>query len=44
LLYTLELEDMQDAYNGFEQGRKYPCNVGELIAALDWAVTVITGG
>jgi hypothetical protein len=38
-IYTLELEDMQDAYNGFEhKGRKYP-GVGELIAALDWAVT-----
>ena len=36
LIYTLDLEDMEDAYKGFvHKGRTYP-GVGDLIAALTW--------
>ena len=36
LIYTLDLEDMEDAYKGFvHKGRTYP-GVGDLIAALSW--------
>ena len=36
LIYTLELNDMMDAYKGFvHKGRTYP-GVGDLIAALKW--------
>lgn len=39
LIYTLEMNDMMDAYKGFvHKGRTYP-GVGELIAALSWCVT-----
>ena len=39
LIYTLELEDMMDAYKGFvHKGRTYP-GVGDLIAALKWCVS-----
>ena len=38
LIYTLELDDMMDAYKGFvHKGRTYP-GVGELITALKWCV------
>jgi hypothetical protein len=36
LIYTLDLEDMEDAYNGFvHKGRTYP-GVKDLISALKW--------
>ena len=36
LVYTLDMDDMMDAYKGFvHKGRTYP-GVGELIAALKW--------
>ena len=36
LIYTLDMDDMMDAYKGFvHKGRTYP-GVGELIAALKW--------
>lgn len=39
LIYTLDMNDMMDAYKGFvHKGRTYP-GVGELIAALSWCVT-----
>jgi len=39
LIYTLDINDMNDAYEGFvHKGRTYP-GVGELIAALTWCVT-----
>ena len=39
LIYTLDDDDMNDAYKGFvHKGRTYP-GVGELIAALSWCVT-----
>ena len=42
LIYTLDLEDMEDAYAGFvHKGRTYP-GVGELIAALTWCVETDT--
>ena len=42
LIYTLDHEDMNDAYKGFvHKGRTYP-GVGELIAALSWCVTTGT--
>lgn len=42
LIYTLELEDMMDAYKGFvHKGRTYP-GVGDLIAALKWCVETNT--
>lgn len=38
LIYTLNSDDLDDAYNGFEhKGRKYP-GVKELIADLKWAI------
>ena len=38
LIYTLELDDMMDAYKGFvHKGRTYP-GVGDLVAALKWCV------
>lgn len=38
LVYTLDLEDMEDAYNGFtHKGRNY-LGVGELIKSLHWAI------
>ncbi len=38
LIYTLELDDMMDAYKGFtHKGRTYP-GVADLIAALKWCV------
>lgn len=38
LIYTLEMDDMMDAYKGFvHKGRTYP-GVGELISALKWCV------
>lgn len=38
LIYTLDLEDMEDAYKGFiHKGRTYP-GVGDLIAALSWCL------
>lgn len=37
LIYTLHIDDMDDAYNGFEhKGRKYP-GVKEIIEDLNWA-------
>jgi hypothetical protein len=42
LIYTLNIDDMMDAYNGFvHKGRTYP-GVQELIAALTWCVTTNT--
>jgi len=42
LIYTLDDEDMNDAYKGFvHKGRTYP-GVGELIAALSWCVSTNT--
>jgi hypothetical protein len=42
LIYTLDLNDMNDAYEGFvHKGRTYP-GVGDLIAALSWCVTTGT--
>jgi hypothetical protein len=42
LIYTLDLEDMEDAYKGFiHKGRTYP-GVGDLIAALTWCVETNT--
>jgi len=39
LIYTLDIEDMEDAYKGFvHKGRTYP-GVQDLIAALSWCVT-----
>jgi len=36
LIYTLDSEDMQDAYNGFvHKGRTYP-GVGDIVKALIW--------
>jgi hypothetical protein len=38
LIYTLDMNDMMDAYKGFvHKGRTYP-GVGELIAALSWCL------
>lgn len=42
LIYTLDDDDMKDAYKGFvHKGRTYP-GVEELIAALSWCVTTNT--
>jgi hypothetical protein len=42
LIYTLDMNDMLAAYNGFiHKGRTYP-GVGELIAALSWCVETNT--
>jgi len=42
LIYTLDMEDMDDAYKGFvHKGRTYP-GVGDLIAALSWCITTGT--
>lgn len=42
LIYTLDMEDMDDAYKGFvHKGRTYP-GVQDLIAALTWCVTTGT--
>lgn len=42
LIYTLDIDDMMDAYKGFvHKGRTYP-GVQELIAALTWCVTTDT--
>jgi len=42
LIYTLDIDDMMDAYKGFvHKGRTYP-GVGDLIAALSWCVTTGT--
>ena len=42
LIYTLDLEDMEDAYKGFiHKGRTYP-GVKDLIAALKWCVSTNT--
>lgn len=42
LIYTLEMNDMMDAYKGFvHKGRTYP-GVGDLIAALKWCVDTNT--
>jgi len=42
LIYTLDIDDMEDAYNGFvHKGRTYP-GVGGLIAALKWCVETNT--
>jgi len=38
LVYTLDIDDMEDAYHGFtHKGRNYP-GVGELIKGLHWAI------
>jgi hypothetical protein len=38
LIYTLDMDDMEDAYNGFEyKGRTYP-GVKSIIENLKWAV------
>jgi len=38
LIYTLDMDDMMDAYKGFvHKGKTYP-GVGDLIAALKWCV------
>jgi len=42
LIYTLDIDDMGDAYHGFQhKGRTYP-GVGDLIAALKWCVETNT--
>jgi len=42
LIYTLDVDDMGDAYKGFvHKGRTYP-GVGDLIAALTWCVETNT--
>jgi hypothetical protein len=42
LIYTLDMDDMMDAYKGFvHKGRTYP-GVGDLIAALSWCITTGT--
>ena len=42
LIYTLDIDDMGDAYHGFvHKGRTYP-GVGDLIAALTWCVETDT--
>jgi hypothetical protein len=42
LIYTLDLDDMEDAYNGFvHKGRTYP-GVGDLIKALTWCIDTNT--
>ena len=42
LIYTLDNEDMLDAYHGFvHKGRTYP-GIGDLIAALKWCVSTNT--
>jgi hypothetical protein len=42
LIYTLDIDDMMDAYKGFiHKGRTYP-GVGDLIAALSWCITTGT--
>jgi hypothetical protein len=42
LVYTLDNEDMLDAYQGFiHKGRTYP-GIGDLIAALKWCVSTNT--
>jgi hypothetical protein len=42
LIYTLDMDDMLDAYKGFvHKGRNYP-GVGDLIAALTWCRTTNT--
>lgn len=42
LIYTLDDDDMNDAYKGFvHKGRTYP-GVGDLIAALTWCVSTNT--
>ncbi len=39
LVYTLDVDDMMDAYKGFvHKGRTYP-GVGELVTALKWCVS-----
>ena len=39
LVYTLDIEDMEDAYNGFvHKGRTYP-GVKDIIASVKWATT-----
>jgi len=39
LIYTLNIDDMLDAYKGFtHKGRTYP-GVGELISALSWCIS-----
>jgi hypothetical protein len=39
LIYTLDMNDMMDAYKGFvHKGKTYP-GVGDLIAALKWCVS-----
>ena len=39
LVYTLDIDDMMDAYKGFvHKGRTYP-GVGELVTALKWCVS-----
>ena len=38
LIYTLEIDDMEDAYNGFvHKGRTYP-GVKEIIQGVKWAI------
>jgi hypothetical protein len=42
LIYTLDIDDMGDAYHGFtHKGRTYP-GVGDLIKALTWCVETNT--
>ncbi len=42
LIYTLDMDDMMDAYKGFvHKGRTYP-GIGDLIAALKWCVDTNT--
>jgi hypothetical protein len=42
LIYTLDIDDMEDAYHGFvHKGRTYP-GIGDLIAALKWCVSTNT--
>lgn len=42
LVYTLDIDDMVDAYHGFtHKGRNYP-GVGELIKGLRWAINTGT--
>jgi len=42
LIYTLDLDDMMDAYKGFiHKGRTYP-GVADLISALDWCLSTNT--
>jgi hypothetical protein len=42
LVYTLDMDDMMDAYKGFlHKGRTYP-GVGDIIAALTWCLETNT--